>query len=103
MKSAIVVVNGGSATLKLALYAVDENGELAELIARALVEQRGGQLAVSVNHRDGQRVLTEHALASTADLADPDGMLAPGLAWLRGELGERQILAFGHRVVHGGD
>jgi len=90
----VLVINGGSSSLKFAVYIV---GQGEALLLSGIAERiglRGGRLLA----RDaaGKTLVEEHN-----DLPDHDAALKKLLDWLHGRADGRPEM-IGHRVVHGG-
>ncbi len=96
--SAVLVINSGSSSLKFAL--IDPGAESP--VASGLVERIGEQVGrVRATFADPAReqVVREHAIADHSEaFALVQGILADS-----GILGAHEMVAVGHRVVHGGD
>ncbi len=90
----VLVINGGSSSLKFALYRVDSGETLLLSGAAERIGLRGGRFLA----RDtaGTTVVEEHD-----DLPDHDAALKRLLDWLNQRLDGRPEM-IGHRVVHGG-
>jgi acetate kinase len=90
----LCVLNAGSSSLKFGVYTVAgglhpwQSGE---------VERIGGKGKITIAGADGQQVHT-----SEADIPDHAAALAAIAAVPGGPFSGGHILAFGHRVVHGG-
>ncbi len=94
MSRAVLVVNAGSSSIKFALYE-----EAARCVFRGNVDGLGDQPAFEVKDPAG-RTLTRSRLEANAD---HHAALAAALGWIEGHDAGWQIVAAGHRVVHGGD
>jgi acetate kinase len=94
MAGPLLTVNTGSSSLKAALYAADR-WERRELSVQ--VDRIGGGSRLRVADAGGATVWAEQG-----DLADHEAALRAFLDWLRRERPDRQPVAAGHRVVHGG-
>jgi acetate kinase len=93
----ILTVNTGSSSLKLTLYRVDGESEVAELTATAdRIGTPGARLRLA-------NVREEFAGWERIDLPDHTVALAAVLERLRRQNRHRRLVAVGHRVVHGGD
>jgi acetate kinase len=94
----VVTLNAGSSSIKFALYEVD--GGVPVALAVGLVEQRDGQHHLKV--RAGEAVIHDQHW-QPADGADfhTDG-LRHVLDWRREAFPRANVVAAGHRVVHGG-
>ena len=92
----IAVLNAGSSSIKFALYEVGIDGAL---LFRGQVEQIGLSPHLKVANAQGE-VVAERNLAAGG--LDHRGATAEILKLGRELLKGRPVLAFGHRVVHGG-
>ena len=103
MSDAIIVLNGGSSSLKFSIHQITEQGEEPVVVARGQVEGLGGRPHFKVKDRTGA-VLADEALttANSARFGHPEAF-AHFVHWARAELGGVLTpVAVGHRVVHGG-
>jgi acetate kinase len=92
MTGAVLALNAGSSSLKLALY--PETGDRP--LATGLADSIGPDGTLSLTDGDGM------SLAAPGDLTSHAGALAAALAGLRGHWPGLALQAIGHRVVHGG-
>ncbi|MBY0513185.1 MAG: acetate/propionate family kinase, partial [Gemmataceae bacterium] len=94
MEARVLTVNGGSSSIKFAVYAA---GESPRRVLAGAVERVGLPDSFLRVSRPGG---PDERLSRPA--ADPDRAAAALLEWLEGagELG--RVAAVGHRVVHGG-
>ncbi|MDH4088006.1 MAG: acetate/propionate family kinase [Nitrospira sp.] len=91
----ILTVNGGSSSIKFALYTVSS---LSMPVVRGMIERIG--IPESVMHvTTGADGHSEHWPLKAPDHRTGATRL---LAWLEEQVGLREIRAIGHRVVHGG-
>ncbi|ETI64552.1 acetate kinase [Sphingobium sp. C100] len=95
---AIVTLNAGSSSIKFALYELsadglrfDAGGKIEEIGTAPRLRARNaqGDVILQRNWPQGNAISHEHLLE---DL----------FAWAATQLGDREIIAIGHRVVHGG-
>ena len=99
MADTILVVNAGSSSNKVALFAI-EAGRALRLTARGQIDGIGTQPRLRA--RDAQGATLADEKFSAADVADvPAAMVKVG-EWLRAHLAGAVPVAVGHRVVHGG-
>ena len=98
MAGCILVLNGGSSSLKFAAYAVP----LAEAgpLLRGQVEGIGAEPHLLL--RDGSGAVLEER-RFPAEGFDHRAAVLHLHEGLRGHLGDHAVIAIGHRVVHGGD
>ena len=93
----ILVINSGSATLKLDVLEISPAAGQPRRMARARVEQFGSAASVHFSIAEGR------TLKETRAVPDHAAALHLFLDWLRRGHGEPlEISAVGHRVVHGG-
>jgi acetate kinase len=92
----VLVVNAGSSSIKLEVFTAPGLASLANL----LFEGIGSRPAMRAKDAAGA-VLVERAWEDGGP-ADHRAALAAVMTWLGGFLGDRSVVAVGHRVVHGG-
>lgn len=98
MPNALLTINAGSSSIKFALF---EHGATAQrLIARGSIEGIGEVPRFIARAPDGT-TLDRYQWKPSAAM-DHEALLEPLLAWLTSHLGEKALVAVGHRVVHGG-
>lgn len=97
MSGVVLVVNAGSSSIKLEVFATEGLVSLAHL----LFEGIGVRPAMCAKDAAGT-VLAEHAWGHGKGPPSHGAALAEVTAWLGGFLGGRPVVAVGHRVVHGG-
>jgi acetate kinase len=95
---AILVVNAGSSSVKFQIFAIEEAGALRRLI-KGQLEGIGTRPRLSAEGSD-RSSLIDRTYASV-DIADVPAAIATVASWLR-ETQSLNLLAVGHRVVHGG-
>lgn len=93
----LVTFNAGSSTVKIGLFALGPAGPLR--IARGIIDRRDDPLSLRVEDGEAPFRITLRERWGT-DLAEIVGETFDGLA---GYLDNGEIVAVGHRVVHGGD
>lgn len=94
MAAAILALNAGSSSLKFALF--DAAGRRERL--RGSVKAADSRDA-HFQARDGERKLVADAHWTDSEHHNPIERL---VAWIEGHLGSDELVAAGHRVVHGG-
>ncbi len=92
MTEAILTLNAGSSSLKVSLFPVA--GERA--LASGLVDRIGPEAVVKLEDAEGRPI------ASEGDLTSHAGAMAAMIGGFRGHWPDLDLLAIGHRVVHGG-
>lgn len=96
MRDAFLVLNAGSSTIKLGLYAVPRQGD-AELLGKGLLDAHSAAPRL-VMHDTSGTVLFDHR----PDEAGHPELLAALLGWIDDFLQGGRLIAAGHRIVHGG-
>jgi len=97
MSRVVLVVNAGSSSIKLEVFeAADDLVSLANLVFEGI----GSRPAMRATDEAGT-VLVERVWNGDGP-ANHRAALAEVTAWLGGFLGAREVVAVGHRVVHGG-
>jgi acetate kinase len=100
----ILVINAGSSSIKFTLFGIDAAGGIGDLRYRGMAERvdaMGGHFRAS-DHAD-RRLADIHLDAAPGKALDHSTMLSVVLDWLDASAGDIDIVAAGHRVVHGGD
>lgn len=93
----ILAVNGGSSSLKFALFETGDPEEpIRDILAGGI--ERIGTPEARLRFREGGRQ-ESHPMP---DAADPAAAVAALLDWIGARTGGEPIAAIGHRVVHGG-
>ncbi|NBC20696.1 MAG: acetate/propionate family kinase [Alphaproteobacteria bacterium] len=97
---AILTINTGSSSVKVSVHSL-ENGDAAERIAEGAITglPAAAKPDMLITGKDRSR---EAAAAIATDGKSPPQMVAALAKWLAGELEPHEIVAVGHRVVHGG-
>ena len=97
---AVVSLNSGSSSIKFSLFVLDTQGAL-QFSAGGKIERIGIAPSLKARSVDGT-VLLERGWSDGASLSHAD-LLADLFAWAAEHpLEDREIIAIGHRVVHGG-
>jgi acetate kinase len=100
MTPVLVVLNAGSSSLKFQVFEMLDGAE-PSLVWKGLYEGLGGAAHFIVRHADGAAIDEQNWSAS-----EPFGheeALLNLVSWLRQHKEERNLVAIGHRVVHGGE
>lgn len=98
MTGAILVLNAGSSSIKFSLFPGDEQSARQDLICQGEVEGIGQQAQFKVKDGKGAAVNDEQLPACKTH----EDALAVLLHWLKGAYPHADLIAAGHRVVHGG-
>ncbi len=94
----VLVVNAGSSSVKFQLFATEGAGDLERLV-KGQMDGIGVRARLRASSADGQALVDQSfSVQEVPDL--PAAMLRVG-AWLR-ETQKVNLIAVGHRVVHGG-
>src|SRR4051812_3493760 len=102
MTDEILVLNGGSSSLKFSIYWIDDQEELA-LAARGRVENIGNSPHFKAVDRKGNVLADAHLDDGSAVHDGHAGAFAAVIKWARKQFdGSVSQPAIGHRVVHGG-
>jgi acetate kinase len=96
MSDAILVLNAGSTTIKFGLFDVAAQGP--ELLCKGLLDEHDAEPRLTIKDVDGQVLFEKHR----PDLGDTAGLLDDILNWVDAYLVSDDLLAIGHRIVHGG-
>lgn len=99
MSDAILVLNAGSSSLKFTLFSIHKDAILIPEL-RGQIEGIGVAPHFKAKDENGEVVGNEEL--SKAEHATQTACLSFLGTWLRGQLGDLQVKAVGHRVVHGG-
>jgi acetate kinase len=99
MTKAIFVVNAGSTSLKFGAYGVDANGTLP-LLCRGQIDNMQGDPHFIAKNAAG-KPLDAHEWGEGHTI-DHKTALHFVITWLEANLGDRKVIAAGHRVVLGG-
>jgi acetate kinase len=99
MNGSILVVNAGSSSLKFSLFRLDATNAL-QLTVRGQIDGIGTQPRLKAKNDIGNTVV-ERDFSVTEMREVKDAIILAG-AWLREQFPGEQLLAVGHRVVHGG-
>jgi acetate kinase len=97
MSDAVLVLNSGSSSIKLALFDISPAEPV--LLCKGLLDEHDSRPHLTVEDTSGHELFGKHSPA-----ADGDGktLLADILDWTNDYLAGGTLVAVGHRVVHGG-
>jgi acetate kinase len=96
MSDAILVLNAGSTTTKFGLFDISAQGP--ELLCKGLLDEHDAEPRLAIKDVEGQVLFDKHR----PDLGDEAGLLDDILNWVDTYLASDDLLAIGHRIVHGG-
>lgn len=97
MSDLILALNAGSSSLKFGLFSLDENDHVEEVM-RGGYENLSGKPHFSAKDPTG-RIIADEVFA---DLAELPRIVEHLVNWLSQQHDPRNIIAAGHRIVHGG-
>lgn len=97
MDNALLIINAGSSSLKFVLYRVAPSPSF-EARYRGIIEEIGGPARMRVSLAPAADELLDQPLAAR----DHSDAIREMLAWLAPRLDGLNLVAAGHRVVHGG-
>ncbi|MCY1170802.1 Acetate kinase [compost metagenome] len=95
---AIVTLNAGSSSLKFALYELSADG--LRFDAGGKIEEIGTAPRLRARNAQGDVILERDWAQGNA--ISHEHLLEDLFAWAATQLGDREIVAIGHRIVHGG-
>jgi acetate kinase len=98
VSDAILVLNAGSSSIKFSMFPGHERPTRQGIICEGECEGIGHCVHFTAKDRSGAPLVDEHLAEGTTH----EDALAALLAWLEGHFHEDQLVAAGHRVVHGG-
>ena len=93
--SVLLVINAGSSSIKFALYRLGETKRLLRGEAKGL----GGRAELVVEHQGNRDVLRRWSEQEQVDHARALGDI---LGWIATTFAREELVAVGHRIVHGG-
>lgn len=96
MSDAILVLNAGSSSIKVALFDLGSGGEPA-LLCKGLLDEHGEPRLV-IKDGAGAVLFDRHRTSTSGE----DGLFGDVLSWVDGYLASDELVAVGHRIVHGG-
>jgi acetate kinase len=97
MADAILTLNVGSSSLKLALFGAGENAP--RLTSRGEIEDIGSLPHFMVRDATGKVISDQHWSAAGGNF---QSVFEKVIGWAEGHLGGNKLMAVGHRIVHGG-
>ncbi len=101
---AILVVNAGSSSIKFAMFEAGDSGGATRLLYRGLVDRVDASHArFQASDGSGRGLVDSKFEAHGGAGLDHTAMLEAALDWLDSAAGAIDLVAAGHRVVHGGD
>jgi acetate kinase len=99
----ILVLNAGSSSVKFSMFTVDARRQDLALCYRGAIEGIGSNPRFVVTDTDGRRVVDQAIAGRHRAAGGHQGVVQVLHDWIVGRTNELQIVAVGHRVVHGGE
>jgi acetate kinase len=96
MSDAILVLNAGSSTVKFGLFEIAAGGP--QLLCKGLLDEHDATPQLTIKANDGEVLFDK----PKSDSSDEAGLLDDILRWVDGYLACDELIAIGHRIVHGG-
>src|SRR5262245_33448851 len=97
MPNALLVLNAGSSTIKLALFDSSSSDDPA-LLCKGMLDHHQLEPQMVVKDLHGNVLFERHAAADAGD----ESFFSDLLQWIDEFLAGGTLVAVGHRVVHGG-
>lgn len=98
MSDAILVVNSGSSSIKLALFDVVPDNE-PKLLCRGILDEHDAEPRLTIKDTKGNTLYGQHRQMAGSH---GEALLLDALNWVDDYLGGDDLVAVGHRIVHGG-
>jgi acetate kinase len=98
MPDAILVLNSGSSSIKFALFDVAPDSE-PRLQCSGLLDEHDAEPRLIIRDTDGEVLFEQHRHAADSD---SEALLLDALSWVDTYLASDELIAVGHRIVHGG-
>ncbi len=104
MSGAIVVLNAGSSSIKFAAFACDAGSlELSGRLLHGEIDGAGASARLVARDAAGAALQASGIVDTTDTSENHEHALRLLFEWLEQQLPEHELLAIGHRVVHGGE
>ena len=98
MTRVLLVLNAGSSSIKFSVFEVGERAAAPALLVRGEVDGLGARPHFVAQDRVGARLADDQLAAGVTH----DDVLGTTLAWIEARTSGAEVIAAGHRVVHGG-
>ena len=99
MTDAILILNAGSSSIKFGLFEMPTDSEPV-LLCKGLLDEHDAEPRLTVKDAAGNLLHDTHRGAADKD---DETLLVDILNWVDAYLASDDLVAFGHRVVHGGE
>jgi acetate kinase len=94
----LLVLNAGSSSIKFSVFEIGERAAAPTLLTRGEVDGLGARPRFTARDQTGARLADDRLAAGTTH----DDALGTMLAWIEARTAGAEVIAAGHRVVHGG-
>ena len=98
MSGVLLILNAGSSSIKFALFPADQRPTRSDLVCEGAYEGLGHRVHFTAKDGAGNRLIDEELPETTTH----EEVVAALLRWLDARFPDRELVAAGHRVVHGG-
>ncbi len=98
MSDVVLVLNAGSSSIKFALFPGDQQPTRQDLVCEGAYEGLGHRVHFTAKDGGGNPLIDEQLPEATTH----EDVVADLLRWLEARFPDRELVAAGHRVVHGG-
>jgi acetate kinase len=98
VSDAILVINAGSSSIKFSLFPAHHRPQRDDVLCEGACNGIGHRIRATARDGAGAPLVDEQL----RDCNDHEAALAWLLGWLRSRFPEQELVAAGHRVVHGG-
>ena len=98
MSDAILVLNAGSSSIKFSVFPSHDQPNRQDIMCEGECEGIGHRVHFTAKDRAGASLVDEYLAEGTSH----EEALAALLRWLEDRFTDHQLVAAGHRVVHGG-
>lgn len=98
MPDAILVLNSGSSSIKFALFDVAPDSA-PRMQCKGLLDEHDAEPRLIIRDTDGTVLFEQHRHAADSD---SEALLLDALSWVDTYLASDELIAVGHRIVHGG-
>ena len=98
MSGAVLVLNAGSSSIKFALFPADQRPTRKDLICDGAYQGLGHRVRFTAKDGAGSTLINEQL----PEITTHEEVVAALLRWLEQRFPGKELVAAGHRVVHGG-
>jgi acetate kinase len=98
VSGAVLILNAGSSSIKFALFPADQRPTRSDLVCEGAYEGLGHRVHFTAKDGAGNRLIDE----DLPEIVTHEDIVAALLRWLEARHPDQELVAAGHRVVHGG-